>query len=191
MSLNPIWAVLGDFGKALRAKTDQNISIGPAITRAPEVDGTTRYDNKIDVWSMGWAFMWVYMPNLLLEKSQPFNLYAWHEKVMGVLTSTLVEDGWYARLAELLTGMLALDPVKRISAAQALSQVYSLLASPPPQQAYLPLPQVSSQQKPSSEHSSELSQRDSRLDPGGCPFTITELVQEESVEASDKRARLL
>ncbi|KAL9023487.1 MAG: hypothetical protein Q9196_007168, partial [Gyalolechia fulgens] len=56
MSLSPIRAVLGDFGKAVREERAQNMSIGPAATRAPEVDGTTSYDNKIDVWSMGWAF---------------------------------------------------------------------------------------------------------------------------------------
>lgn len=192
ISLNPTQAVLGDFGKALRAETDQNIWIGPAATRAPEVNGRIQYDNKIDVWSMGWALVWALKPDLFPEKDQPFILHAWYSRVMEVVTLTLEEGGWHAKLAELLAGMLALDPAKRISAAQALMQVYSLLTSPP-QEMYGPSPQGSSQQMPSSKHVafvSDLSQRDSQVEPGECPFTIKEQLQKESTATDNKKPRL-
>ncbi|KAL8824717.1 MAG: hypothetical protein Q9170_008067 [Blastenia crenularia] len=194
MSLNPIRAVLGDFGKAIRAQKHQSASIGPAATRAPEVDGRTQYDNKIDVWSMGWAFVYAYNPHLFPPESEPFVLQTWHMRVVEFLEPTTVADSWYAKLAHLLIGMLALDPSQRISAAEALAQVSCLLAASPPSQMYLQAPQTPAQQKLSLKHTSSASnlvQRDSQLELGGCPFTIAEQVPKESVDARNKKARLL
>lgn len=143
LSLKPARAVLGDFGKAVRAQTDQDISIGPAATRAPEVDGKTPYCTS-----------------------------------------------WHGKLAELLVAMLALDPVERVSAAQAWTQVAALLAFPPLEQVS---PTVLSPQNLDSKPSgpvSDLSQRDAQIKPGWHPFTFENQVQEEPVGASGKKVRL-
>ena len=66
MSFNPPRAVLADFGKAVKADTSKDNHIGSAHTRAPEVDGKISYNNKIDVWSLGFAWM-----NVLFSHLQP------------------------------------------------------------------------------------------------------------------------
>ncbi|KAL8758033.1 MAG: hypothetical protein Q9184_004044 [Pyrenodesmia sp. 2 TL-2023] len=196
LSLNPARAVLGDFGKALRAKTDRDASIGPAATRAPEVDGKTPYSNKIDVWSMGWALIWVLGSDLIPPgpwHDLPLHFDAWYKSVMGLLTFTREQGSrisWIAKLAELIIGMLALDPAERISAAEALRQVAALLASSPPQEASPPVPcQQILVSKPSPPPSA-LSQRDAQIEPGGHPFTFEKQVQEEPVGVTGKKARL-
>ena len=42
---------LSDFGKAEEGDSHTSSHIGPACTRAPEIDGKKAYGNKIDVWS--------------------------------------------------------------------------------------------------------------------------------------------
>ncbi|KAI4244393.1 MAG: hypothetical protein LQ352_006828 [Teloschistes flavicans] len=53
MSEKPPKAVVADYGKAVRAQTAHSNNIGPLYIQAPEVDGTTEYTNRIDVWSAG------------------------------------------------------------------------------------------------------------------------------------------
>lgn len=196
LSLNPTRTVLGDFGKALRAKTDRDASIGPAATRAPEVDGKTPYSNKIDVWSMGWALIWVLGHDLVPPgpwHDLPLHFDAWYQSVMGLLKSTREQGSrtsWIAKLADLIIGMLALAPAERISAAEALMQVDALLASSPPVEVSSPgLSQQDPVSKPSPPASS-LSQRDAQIEPGGHPFTFDKQEQEEPMGATGKKARL-
>ncbi|KAL8979044.1 MAG: hypothetical protein Q9177_006241 [Variospora cf. flavescens] len=188
LSENPDRAVLGDFGKAVRAKTDLDASIGPAASRAPEVDGKSPYSDKIDVWSMGWALLWAVGYDCLrgFWETLPLNFDAWHRRVMEVLTITKEKGSgtsWLARVADLLIGMLTLDPATRISAAKTLTQVASLLASPPPEEAS-PQPQSP---KPSPSVS-DLSERDARIEPGGLSTSFEK--QAQHAGASGKKARL-
>ncbi|KAL9018152.1 MAG: hypothetical protein Q9185_004559 [Variospora sp. 1 TL-2023] len=188
LSENPDRAVLGDFGKAVRAKTDLDASIGPAASRAPEVDGKSPYSDKIDVWSMGWALLWAVGYDCLrgFWETLPLNFDAWHRRVMEVLTITKEKGSgtsWLASVADLLIGMLTLDPATRISAAKTLTQVASLLASPPPEEAS---PQLQSP-KPS-PLVSDLSERDARIEPGGLSTSFEK--QAQHAGASGKKARL-
>ncbi|KAL8651607.1 MAG: hypothetical protein Q9210_003160 [Variospora velana] len=188
LSENPDRAVLGDFGKAVRAKTDLDASIGPAASRAPEVDGKSPYSDRIDVWSMGWALLWAVGYDSLrgFWEILPQDFDAWYRKVMEVLTTTKEKGSgtnWLARVADLLIGMLTLDPASRISAAEALTQLAALLASRQPEEAS-PQPQSS---KPSSPMS-DLSERDARIEPGGLSTSFEK--QAQHAGASGKKARL-
>lgn len=188
LSENPDRAVLGDFGKAVRAKTDMDASIGPAASRAPEVDGKSPYSNKIDVWSMGWALLWAVAYDCIrgFWENLPQNFDTWYRRVVEILTITKEKGSgtsWLARVAELLIGMLTLDPATRISAAQALTQLAFLLASPPPEEAS---PQPQSPKLSSSV--SDLSERDARVETGGLSTSFEKQVQ--PVDPSGKKARL-
>ena len=59
----PPFGVLCDFGKAIQKQWATDAHIGPVYSRAPEVNGTNRYSNKIDIFSCGQAFA-----NILLER---------------------------------------------------------------------------------------------------------------------------
>ncbi|KAL9004295.1 MAG: hypothetical protein Q9188_002884 [Gyalolechia gomerana] len=121
-SFHPLRAVLGDFGKAIKADTDRSASIGPAITRAPEVDGKSYYNNKIDVWSMGFILVTALIPDLSPQSSEPFT--HWYNSVAFILNNSLTnQDNWSVGAAHMIMGMLALDPAKRSSAAQALADI--------------------------------------------------------------------
>ncbi|KAL9013437.1 MAG: hypothetical protein Q9173_001864, partial [Seirophora scorigena] len=57
MSLSPIQAVLGDFGKATKQQRSSYPRLGPLATCAPDIDveGGSFYDNKTDIWRFGLA----------------------------------------------------------------------------------------------------------------------------------------
>lgn len=60
---SPPFGVLSDFGKAIQKEWATDTHIGPEYSRAPEVNGTTKYSNKIDIFSCGQAFA-----NILIER---------------------------------------------------------------------------------------------------------------------------
>ncbi|KAL8828632.1 MAG: hypothetical protein Q9170_006520 [Blastenia crenularia] len=124
-SLRPPQAVLGDYGKAIKAASDRNPYIGPAHYCAPEVDGVGFYDNKIDVWSMGVVLITALEPTLSRKSTEQFS--DWYDRTnMSLNNSVMDQDGWKVGAARMLMGMLTLDPAKRSSAAEALADM------PPP-----------------------------------------------------------
>ena len=56
--------VLSDFAKAIKTELAKDTHIGPAYSRAPEVNGVDYYTNAIDIWSSGQAFA-----NIIIRKS--------------------------------------------------------------------------------------------------------------------------
>ena len=64
MSDNPPQAVLCDFGKTILGQTCTSKSAGPVTTRAPEMDGVQPYSNAVDIWSCGYAFARVLVPDM-------------------------------------------------------------------------------------------------------------------------------
>ena len=59
MSLDPPQAVLCDYGKARHRLKERDTRLGPIPTLAPEVDGVTDYNNKIDIWGIGYVCCWI------------------------------------------------------------------------------------------------------------------------------------
>ncbi|KAI4269602.1 MAG: hypothetical protein L6R35_006680 [Caloplaca aegaea] len=119
LSLNPPRAVLGDFGKTIRAQSHKDRQIGPIKTLAPEVDGSTYYDAKIDIWSWGVVFMCAFAPflNHLYERmSTP----QWHHRATDWLAEKENELGLDSLAAQLIRCVLAKDPEQRPSAARTL-----------------------------------------------------------------------
>ncbi|KAI4143803.1 MAG: hypothetical protein LQ341_002813 [Variospora aurantia] len=101
LSLNPPRAVLGDFGKTIRAQSHKDRQIGPIKTLAPEVDGSTYYDAKIDIWSWGVVFMCAFAPylNHLYDRmSTP----QWHHRATDWLAEKENELGLDSLAAQLI-----------------------------------------------------------------------------------------
>ncbi|KAL9012018.1 MAG: hypothetical protein Q9173_003189 [Seirophora scorigena] len=99
MSSSSLWAVLGDLGKAIRSDTDRSDRVGPAQTRAPEVNGRTYYNNKIDIWSMGFALMSVLVPDLHPDAGQSFELKTWHDKAAAIVKTARYDGALSQRKA--------------------------------------------------------------------------------------------
>ncbi|KAL8974945.1 MAG: hypothetical protein Q9197_000833 [Variospora fuerteventurae] len=119
LSLNPPRAVLGDFGKTIRAQSHKDRQIGPIKTLAPEVDGSTYYDAKIDIWSWGVVFMCAFAPylNHLYDRmSTP----QWHHRATDWLAEKEKELGLDSLVAQLIRHVLAKNPEQRPSAARTL-----------------------------------------------------------------------
>ncbi len=194
MSFNPPRAVLADFGKAVKADTSKDNHIGPAHTRAPEVDGKTSYNNKIDVWSLGFAWMNVLFSHLQPKGAHLLSIDSWHHSAMEILNQPGDDGGFEDELAALLLGMLAWNPAKRISAAQALKSPCFLPDSSPTSLPHLP----ASNPKPAAGFAAKssmipsLSQRDSHLASGSdCgPSIHQNELQRKPAEVSSKKSRL-
>ncbi|KAL9023451.1 MAG: hypothetical protein Q9196_007192 [Gyalolechia fulgens] len=126
MSLSPIQAVLGDFGKATKEQRSSYPRLGPPSTCAPEIDVQQErsYDNKIDIWSFGFAMARTLVEDQRLEDRVT---QAWHNSVLQKLQQ-LAEQGDVEReAADLVGAMLAWDPARRPSASTALA--YSCFSS--------------------------------------------------------------
>ncbi|KAL8641275.1 MAG: hypothetical protein Q9228_001894 [Teloschistes exilis] len=82
----PPEAVLHDFGKAIKAPRDHRTDLGPRFTLAPEVDGMTKYNNKIDIWSLAFSFCQIAFPwlSIGLNPTQPTTR-PWLEKTLKYL----------------------------------------------------------------------------------------------------------
>lgn len=132
----PPKAVLHDFGKAIKSPWDYRTDLGPMITLAPEVDGRTRYNNKIDIWSLAFSFCQTAFPRLLdrLDLTQRTTR-AWLSWTLKHLEnyrdSNLPED---AAPVDLIIRMLAPDPGLRISASGALRHACFATDSKSPEQ---------------------------------------------------------
>lgn len=122
LSRVPAQAVLHDFGKAIKAPQDHRTNLGPMFTLAPEVDGMTRYNNKIDIWSLAFSFCQIAFPRLL-EGLHPHlrTTPAWLDQTLRHLKNFRDSNpSKEAAPIDLIIGMLARDPDLRLSATQAL-----------------------------------------------------------------------
>ncbi|KAL9608564.1 MAG: hypothetical protein Q9167_006610 [Letrouitia subvulpina] len=122
ISLNPPKAVLGDFGKAKEGLLADNPHLGPGHTVAPEVDGKSNYNEKIDVWSLGFSLF-----GSICYERQKENLVQgehvtkkWHDGAMECLHDFSKKGRLQTHVTELLRYMLAWNPKARISAEKAL-----------------------------------------------------------------------
>ncbi|KAL8692020.1 MAG: hypothetical protein Q9224_004045, partial [Gallowayella concinna] len=160
MSLEPPRALLGDFGKTIRAVTHNDPRIGPIDTLAPEIDpnGHNHYDNKIDVWSFAFAmhraiFQWYH-----LSYSSGRVTRQWHKEALHCIDMAVTRKRLTAGVSRLMHAMLEWDPSKRISAADALEHPFFQQDAPPSlpsasasaSQSQLPPPHVSTTRLPAS-----------------------------------------
>ncbi|XP_002973636.2 serine/threonine-protein kinase MAK [Selaginella moellendorffii] len=123
---------LGDFGCARKLSTPPTVHIGSLGFRAPEVISKEieKFGKGVDMWGAGVVFA------VLLLGKKPFGGYrnynlSWEEdeaKVMDKMKK-LPEKDWSMKIEDndavnLLQGLLAWDPDKRLTAAQALKSMY-------------------------------------------------------------------
>ncbi|KAL9003791.1 MAG: hypothetical protein Q9188_003354 [Gyalolechia gomerana] len=132
MALQPPRAVLGDFGKTIKATSDDNPHLGPAPTRAPEVDGKRQYGNQIDIWSLGIAIIEILFtdlqgPGVKVTKQ-------WHATALNCLNALSRSGVSEELVADLVRSMLMWEPADRISAAEALQHPCFLSPDPSPVQ---------------------------------------------------------
>ena len=120
MSLSPPNAVLCDFGKARHALAHRDTHIGPIPTLAPEVDGQTWYDSKIDIWGIGYVCCWILLPKFVSKYFDIRPDEAWHTRAMDHLSEYESSGPMESSFADLVRQMLSWNPAHRPSAARAL-----------------------------------------------------------------------
>lgn len=123
MSVNPPRAVLCDYGKVVFSACHMDSRIGPISSLAPEVTGKSPYDQKIDVWGIGYVCCWILFPIFQNEhvKGDERPNKAWHKDAMTQMTQYEARSGPLERsFADLIRHMLAWSPGNRLTAAQAL-----------------------------------------------------------------------
>ncbi|KAI4157138.1 MAG: hypothetical protein L6R39_000764 [Caloplaca ligustica] len=146
MAIEPPRAVLGDFGKTIQAVSDVSPHLGPAPTRAPEVDGRQAYTNKIDIWSLGFAMIEALLPQVASPRGVVTK--EWHQNALGALDHMPRLSAYEGVAADLIRRMLVHDPAKRISAAEALQHRCFRPNQFPPSQPPPAPPSQSSQRSP-------------------------------------------
>ncbi|KAL8824344.1 MAG: hypothetical protein Q9170_008190, partial [Blastenia crenularia] len=121
----PPEAVLGDFGKTIKAASASDAALGPVNTCAPEVDGRTQYTSKIDIWSLGTVLLRAVDPNNELRNGE-FPSPQWYqclnhhiENVKRNRAGTLDAD-----VSDLIRCMLRWDPEDRPTALQILEHPF-------------------------------------------------------------------
>jgi serine/threonine protein kinase len=123
-SLVPPSAVLCDYGKARQTDRHIDTHLGPIASLAPEVDGQNRYDNKIDIWGIGYVCCEILFPEYqhnfrARNQNIPPNR-AWHNGAMGFLLGYAKQGSAESSFANLILDMLAWRPADRPTAAEAL-----------------------------------------------------------------------
>ena len=115
-------AVLGDFGKSCHAKTHTFKHLGPVGLQAPEINGTTHYTNKIDIYSLGMAMLEMLFVAVFHNPYYGYNPNAaqdweWYQKTCTYLDSHLLLSSLHMDICTLLKDMVHPDPVRRPTAA--------------------------------------------------------------------------
>jgi len=118
VTLSPPEAALCDFGKAIESKESMDTVIGPKNTLAPEVWGQSPYNNKIDVWSL--AYAWIYTFGRRFPHPEHIDS-ATHCRIFQVIQCLFETGKIKEQFAILLRQMLSWDPRVRISAGEALN----------------------------------------------------------------------
>ena len=116
MSDDPPVGVLCDFGKAVQEEWETYNGVAPAYARAPEIDGTERYNEKADVWSCGLAFASVLLPDM--SKWPSFNpdhaqSRKWVREVCERLEKFGSQSMFHGMIAIIVAKMLDYDPGTR------------------------------------------------------------------------------
>lgn len=122
LSAEPASAGLCDFGKAVRAATSTEAALGPRYTLAPEVDGKTEYDNKIDVWALGLVFFRMTVPGQAVARLDENG----HRLAMQAIARKRQRVPNESGLFDLITDMLAWDAKDRPTSALALARIKAL-----------------------------------------------------------------
>lgn len=112
----PLSGALGDFGKAVLKSTSSSEEIGPAATRAPEIDGQTQYGKPADVYSLGFAMTTILLPEV--EQWPTYNCNhrqskEWLEAAYGALDRCAASSEPAAHYSRLLCRMIAMNPADR------------------------------------------------------------------------------
>lgn len=118
VTLSPPEAALCDFGKAIGIKESTDTVIGPMNTLAPEVWGDSPYNNKIDIWSLAYAWIDTFKRKFPHPKRITR---AVHVLIFQVIQGLLETGKIKEHFAMLLHKMLLWDPQARISAGEALN----------------------------------------------------------------------
>ena len=139
MSYDPPAAVLCDFGKAVKATSHNNPHIGPMYTLAPEIkfEECGSYDNKIDVWSFGYACCGILFPKSCWNTNQA--CIRWQKEIMEVIADYRLQGPLENNLGSVVSCMLDRDPYRRYTAEHALK----LLGGPLAQRKPEPIPRFS------------------------------------------------
>ena len=108
--------VLGDHGKVLLDLVAYENRTGPVHTRAPEVNGTTFYDQSADVWSFAFAIVRIFFKNVYswvtFNKNSPQSK-AWAIQATQKLHLLGRESPFHAKVVKLVTWMLTYEPYNR------------------------------------------------------------------------------
>lgn len=118
-SLSPAEAALCDYGKAIMAEESTDTAIGPKPTLAPEVWCQRPYNNKIDVWSLAYAWLGTFRLGLLARPEKIDK--ATHRQILEVVHLLLETGDIEEHFSILLRQMLAWEPQDRISTDEALN----------------------------------------------------------------------
>lgn len=113
---NGFRAAICDFGKAVKAVTHTETGIGPIPTVAPEVWSGLSYSNKIDVWSLGYAWASTFRKPPDHDRTDTARISRLKRWIDGLYQDGLIP----APLFDLLVQMLVPDPTCRPSAADAM-----------------------------------------------------------------------
>ena len=119
-----LFAVLGDFGKAVKAPWHTSKLIGPRALQAPETDSVGRYTFAADVYTFGLDVIETLLPDFVywpgFERDAPqtpaFMNMLYQKLADAAKTSTLA-----AHVSGLLRRMLDLNPTRRPTFQQVLA----------------------------------------------------------------------
>ena len=125
MSEDPPQGVLCDFGKTILGQTCTSTSAGPVTSQAPEIDGIHPYSNAVDVWSFGYAFARVLIPDLTSttrHNNDGRQSEGWIRRVSHRLDTIGDNSPLHRHITDLVREMLSFQPRNRPSIANALQR---------------------------------------------------------------------
>lgn len=117
VALSPPEAALCDFGRTIEAEESTDTAIGPKCTLAPEVWGPRPYNNKVDVWSLAFAWVDTFKPGIPRPEYMDHTT---HCLIINFIQSLVETKKILEQFAILLGQMLSWDPRARISSEEAL-----------------------------------------------------------------------
>ena len=112
---------IGDFGLSSNAKTLMSTKAGTPIYMAPELLNSSKYDCKVDIWALGCLVYELCTLKCAFEAASI-------NETMHMIASGNYKPftGYSANLMNILNSMLRVDPTKRASADEVLSNLIKL-----------------------------------------------------------------